>query len=76
MQDEISSYPVRKPQRQLVYPFSEILYLDERIDKKIDDGCEKNMVEIAQISKDCHLLFIKDTTEDTNSIPSMIDNES
>ena len=76
MQDEIRSYPVRKPQRLLVYPFSEILYLDERIDKKIDEGCEKNMVEIAQISKDSHLLSIKETNEDSNPIPSMIDNES
>ena len=76
MQDEISSYQLRKPQRQLVYPFSEILYLDERIEKKIDDGCEKNMVEIAQIGNDGSLLSIKETNEDPNSIPSMIDDES
>ncbi len=76
MQDEISSHPIRRPRRQLVYPFSEILYLDERIDKKIEDGCEKNMVEIVQIGNDGSLLSIEEANDDPNSIPSMNDNES
>ena len=76
MEDQTGSYPVRKPQRQLVYPFSEILYQDERIDKKTDDGGEKNMVEIVKIGKDGSLLYIKETNEDPNSIPPMVDNES